>query len=463
MKALALALTLTAAQLALADTAPLAADAQLNPGDSRNYGNLPAIPIGGAAGSQALLKFYLGAVPAGVTGANVHAARLTVYFNQVRTAGGFTVAGANAPWAEGSVNGVTVPVPAGGAPIGSATVTAPGYVSVNVTSQVAAWLDGAPNDGFILTASPSSTAATIDSKESVTSSHPAVLEIWFTGPRGIAGPAGPIGPQGPAGAAGPAGPQGLPGPAGEAGPQGLQGPKGDPGPTGAGGPQGPAGATGPAGPQGPPGTPGPKGATGPIGPQGPAGVQGPAGPQGQAGPQGLIGPTGPTGDPGPQGAAGPQGPTGPTGLAGLTGPAGPKGLQGPAGPPGPTGPQGPVGGPGPAGNVGPAASNVLGNQAASGSFTISDNTLTRLYFVNNSAPVTVTLPSAAYEGTTILIQGTAAVARSLRLATQGSHVLAKFGAASTATTTGSTTFPDAAFSIEVFFDGLSKWVITYVD
>jgi hypothetical protein len=103
--------------------------------------------------------------------------------------------------------------------------TAGAYITVDATPLVKAWLDGViTNHGIILTVDPgfASTSIFFDSKESATTSHPAILQVTLTG-NGAAGPAGPTGPQGLPGSnglqgvAGPAGPQGIPGPAGPAG------------------------------------------------------------------------------------------------------------------------------------------------------------------------------------------------------------------------------------------------------
>jgi hypothetical protein len=85
-----------------------------------------------------------------------------------------------------------------------------------------------------------------DSKESTTTSHPAMLTITLIaiGPTGATGPTGPTGATGAAGAQGPVGPTGAQGPAGATGAQGPQGA------VGAQGPQGPVGSTGLIGPAG---------------------------------------------------------------------------------------------------------------------------------------------------------------------------------------------------------------------
>jgi hypothetical protein len=178
------------------------------------------------------------------------------------------------------------------------------YLSIPITAQVQAWLSGAPNNGLIITASPSTGNFLFDSKENTSTSHPAVLEIDLFGQQGA------VGAQGPSGAPGS---NGTTGPTGAIGPQGPSGAAGPAGPTGATGATGPAGASGAVGSQGPPGS---AGATGPTGPPGPTGA---------TGANGAQGPSGPTGATGPTGSVGPAGATGAFGLSGAAGPAGPAG------------------------------------------------------------------------------------------------------------------------------------------
>ncbi len=189
------------------------------------------------------------------------------------------------------------------------------FVTVDVTAAVQNWVGGVtPNNGFLIQANVS-TDVHFDSKESITTSQPAMLSIVLAS-SGSAGPAGPTGPQG---LTGPAGAQGAAGTAGAAGARGATGPQGVAGATGPQGVAGAAGARGATGPQGVAGATGPQGVAGASGPQGVAGA---AGARGATGPQGVAGATGPQGA---VGATGAQGPAGATGPQGLMGPAGPQG------------------------------------------------------------------------------------------------------------------------------------------
>jgi hypothetical protein len=325
--------------LVSADTAKLAGDTFINPADGTNYGSLPTVNVGGATSSSGLLVFDLSTLPAT---SGVAWARLRVYVDKVTTGGTLDLGTANAPWGESAVtgnSGISV-----GSALSTAAIAAPGYVTFDVTSQVASWLSGSPNNGFILTADAGTPALTIfmDSKENVATSHPPVLEVVFSG------------------AAGSTGLQGAPG---------ATGTTGAPGPVG---PTGPLGATGPAGPAGATGAPGLAGAAGATGATGPAGPTGAAGATGAPGLTGAVGATGPTGAVGATGAAGPSG------AAGSQGPAGGQGAQGPAGPSGVTG---------------AAFSNLFSVAANSGTYTIPNNTTSSVFFTTSGN--TVTLPTAA--------------------------------------------------------------------
>ncbi len=290
---------------AWAQTVPLVGDTFIAPGTASNFGGTVNVNVGGITGYQGLFQFDLSALPPGTTAASVSGASLRLFVNKIGTAGGINVYAATASWTESTVNGLAG-APAPGAlvagPIGISVASA--YISIPVTAQVQAWLNGAPNNGFIVTAAPSTSSFFFDTKESTSTSHPAVLEIDLSGQPGAIGAPGPTGATGATGASGPVGAIGPQGPTGAAGAQGATGPTGAigaTGATGATGSQGPVGATGATGATGAVGATGATGATGSMGTTGADGVTGPAGPIGNAG---LTGNTG---------AAGAAGPTGPAG------------------------------------------------------------------------------------------------------------------------------------------------------
>ena len=81
LAAAGLALLLPA--LVWADTARLAGDTFINPGDGTNYGNLPNVNVGGATSSSGLLVFDLSTLSAT---SGVAWARLRVYVDKVTPA-----------------------------------------------------------------------------------------------------------------------------------------------------------------------------------------------------------------------------------------------------------------------------------------------------------------------------------------------------------------------------------------
>jgi hypothetical protein len=188
-------------------------------GNLNNFSTSPTINVGGAGAYQGLIQFDTTALPTGITGASIAKASLVLFVNKIGTPGAVDINAANAPWAEATVNGNNIPGIGMNVAAAVPVNTAGAYITVDATALVKAWLDGViTNHGIILTVDPgfASTSVFFDSKESATTSHPAVLQVTLIG-GGAAGPAGPTGPQGLTGAAGP---QGVPGPIGPAGPAG---------------------------------------------------------------------------------------------------------------------------------------------------------------------------------------------------------------------------------------------------
>ena len=177
---------------AWAQTVPLVGDTFIAPGTASNFGGTVNVNVGGIAGYQGLFQFDLGSLPPGTTAASVSGASLRLFVNKIGTAGSINVYAATASWTESTVNGLA------GAPAPGAFVAGPigvsvagTYISIPVTAQVQAWLNGAPNNGFIVTATPSTTSLFFDTKESTSTSHPAVLEIDLSGQPGAIGAPGP--------------------------------------------------------------------------------------------------------------------------------------------------------------------------------------------------------------------------------------------------------------------------------
>ncbi len=303
-----------------------------------NYGSGALLYVNGA-GATTYIQFDLSAIPASAV---VSQATLKIYVNAVTTPGSFNVQYVSSAWGETTITATGAPV-LGAAISTDVSLTKSDvnqYVLVNITPAVVAWLNGSEaNNGIALVAN-GATNANFDSKENTTTSHPAELDIVFTGSQGPQGPAGPTGPQGPQGPTGNTGATGPAGPAGSTGPQGPIGLTGAQGPAGSSGTNGTNGAgfnftqvwssatnynpydvvtyngstydatvTIPAGGNPPGSNPswvlmaqaGAAGAAGSQGPQGPQGAQGAAGPQGT---MGLPGATGPAGSNGTNGSNG---------------------------------------------------------------------------------------------------------------------------------------------------------------
>jgi hypothetical protein len=155
-------------------------------------------------GATGLLDFNLSALPAGLTGASILKANLTIYVNRVEAPGSIEVLQVNTGWTEKTVTFATQPQTT---PLGiNAAVAGSGYLTLDVTPLVRRWIDNlAGQHGFALTASASTPGALfmVDSKESSATSHPAALEVIVNqaaGPPGPPGPNGAPGPPGPAGA-----------------------------------------------------------------------------------------------------------------------------------------------------------------------------------------------------------------------------------------------------------------------
>jgi hypothetical protein len=362
------------------------ADAYTNTASpSTNYGTAATLNVESAS-QTAYIRFDLSAIPAGYTGANVAQASLKLYVNAVSTAGSFNVNDVDGAWSESTITSNLLP--AMGTTIASnvslTKLSAHDYIVINITSALAAWLDGTQaNDGIALVAN-SPLSCSFDSKENTGTSHAPELDIVFLG-NGAQGPAGPQGSKGPQG------PQGVSGPIGLSGPQGVAGPAGinnrgtwvsttaynindsvayagsswialivntDSAPSASNSNWQLLAAKG-------------------MNNQGSwvssvnyqaddavtdggqfwiavapnldsepsilnpnwqlVSASGAAGPAGPAGPQGVAGQTGSTGPAGQTGAQGAQGPAGPQGPSGATGSIGPQGAIGPAGPAGPGG------------------------------------------------------------------------------------------------------------------------------
>ena len=176
---------------------------------TKNFGGSIALIV--APGSNAYVRFNLASLGS-VNESNISKATLVVYVDAILASGTMDVYQVNGAWAEGSITWNTAPS-LGTLIASSVPVSKTGYLSLDVTATMQAWLNGSlANNGLALVPSPGShLAASFDSKENILTSHSPQLPtlLMSVGPAGPAGPVGPIGLTGPAGPAGPQGPAGT--------------------------------------------------------------------------------------------------------------------------------------------------------------------------------------------------------------------------------------------------------------
>ena len=198
-----------------------------------NFGTQPTLIVAPTR-NQAYIQFNTTAYSG-----TIAKATLWLFVNRVTAVGNqqigvYDAAGA---WTESGLNFNNQPCPVGSCtatPLADLTVpnttTADYWVSVDITGEVQGWVSApSSNNGIMLSSPLGGASVQFDSKESTTTSHPAILDIQVTS----AGPAGPSGPSGPTGATGPAGPSGATGVVGPSGATGAAGPSGAKGPSGA--------------------------------------------------------------------------------------------------------------------------------------------------------------------------------------------------------------------------------------
>ena len=186
----------------LAQSAPLTQDAYFIPGNAANYGATPTLNVGGSNSYNALVQFDIkSSLPGGTTSSSVAKATLTLFVSKLSASGTVNVSEANGSWSELVVNGASGTPVAGAAIASGVTVPASGsYLYIDVTTAVQDWLSDVPNSG-ILIAPGGGVSVAFDSKESTSTSHPAVLEIVLAGV-GTAGATGATGAMGATGATG---------------------------------------------------------------------------------------------------------------------------------------------------------------------------------------------------------------------------------------------------------------------
>jgi hypothetical protein len=153
-----------------------------------NYGAAITLGVANTAGSiqTSYIQFDLSSIPSGYTGSNVAKATLKLYVNSLTTAGSFNVDFVNGSWSENKITANLAPALgstiAASVPLASANKN--GYLTVDVTSALQAWLNGSQaNDGIALVAN-NPLSSTFDSNENIKTSHPAELDVVFASGNG---------------------------------------------------------------------------------------------------------------------------------------------------------------------------------------------------------------------------------------------------------------------------------------
>ncbi len=236
-----LTISASATEAVLLDDAYTGSSAALR---NSNYGALPYLLIDGKQGAekQGWLKFdFLSVLPTGVSSSQLAKATLKLYANKVTSPGSVNLwAVGPTQWTEAGIKYANSPayLSAGaiGVPYATAAANTTGqFVLFDVTELVRDWMDGVvANSGLLLTPASPAMLIYFDSKESKTTSKPAILDITLLS---AASGNGAKGDQGMPGVAGPVGNTGAPGTPGAPGAAGAVGERGE---VGAAGPKGPA-------------------------------------------------------------------------------------------------------------------------------------------------------------------------------------------------------------------------------
>ena len=115
---------------------------------TKNFGSSIALLVG--SGSNTYIKFSLANLGAGVTGSNVSKATLIFYTDYVLTAGTMDVYQVSGSWSEGKITYNNAPA-LGTKLFSAVSVTSTGYLSLDLTSTVQAWLNNTlANNGIAL-------------------------------------------------------------------------------------------------------------------------------------------------------------------------------------------------------------------------------------------------------------------------------------------------------------------------
>ncbi len=202
--------------------APLTDDSYIQAATQKGYGAEKTLIVNSSLSRSALLRFLIAdLLPPGTDASQIAKATLRLYSpSKPIGTGSITFHKILADWDELTVSGSNFPASSyESKSFTEALVTdihQAGYLSVDVTDLVMAWVAKPSVNYGIAIRSKGAIAVGFDSKES--GGNPAVIDITLAGPIGHQGVAGPVGLTGPAGVAGPIGATGLTGAVGVAGP-----------------------------------------------------------------------------------------------------------------------------------------------------------------------------------------------------------------------------------------------------
>ena len=153
-----------------------------------NFGTATTLGVASTTASiqNSYILFDLSSIPSGYTGSNIAKATLKLYVNTVTTAGSFNVDFVAGSWSEKTITANLAPALGGTiqASVPLTTGNKSGYLLIDVTSALQAWLNGTQtNDGIALVAN-SPLNSSFDSNENTAQSHSPELDVVFASGNG---------------------------------------------------------------------------------------------------------------------------------------------------------------------------------------------------------------------------------------------------------------------------------------
>ena len=186
---------LVGAGAVLAQTVPASSDAHVSAAfPAVNFGTSPNLNVLGVAGSatRGYVRFDVSSIAAGLGSGTITKAYLVLWASRVPTPGTIQISEVTGSWVESSISNSFQPTV--GAAVATASVsTEQSYVYVDITSLVLKWIATPASNHGIVIDPVGSTSVIFDSKESVTTSRPASLQVETNGVVGSTGATGVTG------------------------------------------------------------------------------------------------------------------------------------------------------------------------------------------------------------------------------------------------------------------------------